>query len=128
MTEQELNIAFEYFSNPIRYTYIEAEIKNTSQRTFESNYARLTNNYPLPNETYDSPYYVLPPDADKWGIELRIYFVADDNIPEFLDDISTVGGRPGYDLYNRRINNKELIEYLFSRGFVLGDQFPDRLH
>jgi hypothetical protein len=121
MTGQELDQAFEYFNQPTMQVYIEAEIAHSSRLRFEEEYAGLTNNSPLPIQTDEKPYFVLDSTADKWGIELRIYFI-DDNIPNFLDAISTSNTRPGYEAYNRRINKNELINYLFSRGFRLGAQ------
>ncbi|WP_034920893.1 hypothetical protein [Gillisia sp. CAL575] len=119
MTTQELNQAYEYFTQPNVQTYIEAEVANSSLNRFERDYAEYTGNQPLPIDTNSKPYFVLGPEANKWGIELRIYFT-EDNIPEFLDTLSTSNTRPGYEIYDRRINNNELINYLFSRGFTLG--------
>jgi hypothetical protein len=119
MTARQLDQAYDYFTKPNMQVYIEAESAHSSRLRFEVNYALLTNNQPLPPNTDERPYFVLQPTADKWGIELRIYFIAD-NLPDFLDEISTSNTRPGYEEFDRRINNNELINYLFSRGFTLG--------
>ena len=128
MTRTQLNQAYAYLTNPLRRPFIEAEIANSSQRRFEDGYAVSTTGYPLPINTYEMPYFVLPANADKWGIELRLYFIADNLIPDFLHEISTGNNRPGYEQYNRRINNNELINYLFERGFILGEQDIARYH
>jgi len=121
MTALQLDQAYVYFTQPTMQVYIEAEVAHSSRLRFEVNYALLTTNQPLPPRSNTKPYFVLEPTADKWGIELRIYFNAD-NIPDFLDVISTSNTRPGYEEYDRRINSNELIDYLFSRGFTLGAQ------
>ncbi|MCP9200813.1 hypothetical protein MKO06_12910 [Gramella sp. GC03-9] len=121
MTTEELNQAYNYFTQPNIQTYIEAEVAHTSRNRFERDYAEFTGNQPLPVDTNSKPYFVLAPNANKWGIELRIYFTEDeDNIPEFLDALATSNTRPGYEMYDKRINNNELINYLLSRGFTLG--------
>jgi hypothetical protein len=128
MTNKEFNQAVAYLSNPNRQTFIEAELIDSKRINFENKYLRLTNNYPLPTDSTSSPYFVWRAGTNKWSVELRIYFIADENIPQFLNTISTSNTRYGYEKYNRRINRNTFIYDLFARGFVLGDQITGRIN
>lgn len=125
MTAQELKSIVDYFksissSNRI---WIEVEMRHKDKNRFDTRYQTLTGqSVPINFSTY--PYYVWSPNADpnnKWGIELRIYFVSDDTIPPLLFTIAKNNSRSGYEQYDKRINNNEIIWELFSNGFVLGD-------
>jgi hypothetical protein len=123
MKDQELYINVGYLANPIRKTNIEVEMPQGSQAQFIKNYALWTSNYPLPLNSNTAPYYVWPPKRDKWGVEMRAYFISNDNTPQALLNIlepSKIQKRPGYDIWSRRISTSENIIPLLKIGFVLG--------
>jgi len=53
---------------------------------------------------------------------MRLYFTCGDTntVPTVVAGKMTVGGRPGYDKWNQRLNSKEIIDVLFEGGFLLG--------
>ena len=122
-----------YFANPTRNTRIEIEAKQSVINTYKDTYKQLTNTS-LPIGT-DSV-VVLPNSADKWGREMRLYFSCSNltNVPQSINGHITVGGRPGYDDWNKRLNSGDIIDRLFEFGFRLGhpqdhefikDQIPE---
>lgn len=127
MTQQEIDQAVKYLKDPNRNTFIEAEMPSNKEVTFGRRYSSSTNNYPLPADNDKTPYYVWPDGTNKWNVELRIYFNADENIPTFLNDLCTTCTRKGYEEFGRRLNNNELIYNLFERGFILGNQILSRI-
>lgn len=127
MTQTEFDEVVVYLSDPNRQTLIEAELPFGSQERFENSYADLTENYPLPVNTAQAPYYVWDEGANKWGVELRLYFLSDQNLPPALASLCVNNNRHGYEQYDRRINNNDFIYELFSRGYILGTQIPGRI-
>ena len=110
-----------YLENINRRVLIEVELANNSRNNFETKYNTLTNGQPLPNKNED-PYYIWQDGANKWGIELRLYFISDENIPNQLENLCVNNNRHGYEKYDKRINNNNLIYSLFEKGFALGTQ------
>jgi hypothetical protein len=107
------------FANPIRNCRIEIEARTNTINNYSTTYQALTG-APLPIGT--DAVYSLPNDGNKWGREMRVYFSCtnDYDTPDELQNLMTVGGRPGYDVWNRRLNNIAIIDELFSYGFVIG--------
>jgi hypothetical protein len=107
-----------YLASPSRQTKLDVELRPEQRSKFESRYENITGIIPIPDNIN---YYLLQQNADKWGVELRIYFVRNENIPDELDTM-VVSPRPDQG-YNARINNNnnnfiwQLIEY----GFRLGN-------
>jgi|LSQX01.2.fsa_nt_gb hypothetical protein len=123
MTDQELYLSFGYLASPIRETNIEVEMPAERQRSFITQYADWTNNYPLPIQANIAPYYVWEQGANKYGLENRVYFVSNNNLPNCLEktlEPRKIQNRPGYENWQRRISNNEYIIRLFQAGFVLG--------
>lgn len=123
MTDQQFFHIAGYLANPIRETVIEIEIPAKDQTRFENDYAARTQNYSLPQNTNVAPYYIWGAGANKWGIEARVYFVSNENLPQPLYDIlepRKVQNRPGYENWERRFSIKEIVYQLFECGFVLG--------
>lgn len=123
MTSQEFYEIIGYLSNPIRQTNIEAEMHPRVQAQFVTNYAAWTNNFPLPSSTTVRPYYVWAPDKNKYGLELRGYFISNENMPHLLDPMlepRKFQNRPGYQNWKRRISRQKWIIPLLKHGFVLG--------
>lgn len=117
-----------YLANPIRRTLIEAEMHPNRQQSFVNDYSLLTENFSLPARTDRAPYYVWSEDANKWGLELRVYFLASNSLPEQFNDVETIANRPGYETYNHRINSVDIINRLFENGFILADQDYSRIN
>ncbi|KAA6350883.1 hypothetical protein EZS27_001730 [termite gut metagenome] len=123
MTEQEFYINIGYLANPIRETNIEAEMHPRRQVSFITEYASWTNNFPLPTNTSAKPYYVWLPETDKYGLELRVYFISNENMPQSLYNIlepRKIQNRPGYEKWKRRISTNNNVIPLLKTGFILG--------
>lgn len=127
MTQQELTNILNYLSDSDREILIEAEMHPRVRNNFVNEYQQKTNNYPLPTRSDTLPYLVLPQDSNKYGLELRAYFVSDGNIPPELDSILLDNNRPGYEKFDKRFNNNEVIYFLFENGFILGKQDYTRI-
>lgn len=128
MTPEQLDQTVAYLSDPTRLTLIEAESKDSARIRFETRYLAASNNYPLPNDTTQHPYYVWPHGTNKWSYQLRLYYRSDANVPDALTSISKNHRRPGYEDTNKRIDDTDLIFQLIQRGFVIGDQILGRIH
>lgn len=124
MTDQEIQQAVTYFTgiqNSGR-VWIEAEMRHKDKVRFDTKYTSLTGLVVPPNSDR-LPYYVWSPNAapnSKWGIELRIYYISDNNTPQVLLNRSKNNSRHGYTQYDKRINYNKLIWELFQNGFQLG--------
>lgn len=105
-----------YLASDKRMTKLDVELPYSSQIEFEKKYLSQTNVVPKPDNIN---YYVLHSDANKWGIELRIYFVSNGNLPSSLKK-RRVSARPGGS-YNSRINDNEFIWELIKYGFRLSN-------
>jgi len=110
-----------FLANPARHCKLDAEMHSRSRQGFESRYITLSGETP---QSDDRNYYILHDDADKWGVELRIYF--DGNKPSLPQPIQpmAVSSRPG-GVHGLRINNNDLIWDLIEYGFLLGDTQDD---
>lgn len=118
MTRNEFYQIVGYLANPIRNTRIEIEAKQSTLTRYSAVYQVLSGlQLSLGSETI----FILDEDADKWGREMRVYFTVNDanSIPSVLNALKTKGGRPGYDLWNFRLNNRDIVDDLFSVGFSL---------
>jgi hypothetical protein len=118
MTRQEFFQAAGYFANPIRNTRIEIEARAKTINNYNPTYVALTG-APIPIGS-DSV-YILPDNANKWGREMRLYFNESNQAgtPHLVSQLMTVGGRPGYAIWNQRLNSKDIIDELFEIGFTL---------
>ncbi len=120
LKEDELYQAAIYLSNPEADTEIHAEMLLKNQKDFEENYKRATEDYPLPDGT-EAPYYIWPPDANKYGRELRIYFKRVPPEPPIIKTLYTDHGKWYAKRDKWRINHSALVMQLFECGFVLGE-------
>lgn len=121
MEQQDLQEIIQYF-NSIRNQnriWIEAEMPNSAKTSFDTKYQRLTN-LPVPSVSDAYPYYVWPFGTNKWGVELRVYFLSDASMPISMRRLLTDNSRKGYEMYNYRINNNDVIWELFANDFHLG--------
>lgn len=112
-----------YLASPRRSTNIEVEMHPKRQGRFITDYAKWTHNHRLPSLTNVAPYYVYKEDANKYGLQMRVYFNSDSNIPDCLNDLlepKQTLSRHGYDNWNRRISRTHYVTRLLEVGFVLG--------
>lgn len=120
MTRKEFFEITGYFANPIRNTRIEIEAREITINNYEPHYLAKTGlDFPFGADSVT----MLANDADKWGREMRLYFTVTNQagIPQLVSQVMTVGGRPGYDIWDQRVNSKDIIDELFDIGFTLGD-------
>jgi len=117
-----------YLANPKRLTHIEVEIPENMLKNYISDYEATTEDVRFPKSFGGDPVYVIPRGGDKWGREMRIYFLSKDDksIPPELGKIATKSNRPGYEFYNQRVNNNTLIDHLIQYGFVLGSKQDEK--
>ncbi len=123
MTDQEFLNCLNYLMLIHNDVWLEVEMRHKDKNRFDNQYSQFTG-LDVPTNTSTYPYYVWEPNADpnsKWGIELRLYYVSDENTPQELLDISRNNNRHGYENYDKRINNNEFIWKLFQNGFRLGN-------
>ena len=121
MTTEEIQSIIDYF-NSIRNTnriWVEAEIPDSSKDSFSIKYLKLTG-VPVPTNSSSYPYYIWEPGTNTWGVELRVYFSLSDSIPPCLRYLVTDNSRKGYEQYDVRVNNNDVIWVMFANGFVLG--------
>ncbi|MFH1371953.1 MAG: hypothetical protein ABII09_11805 [Planctomycetota bacterium] len=117
MDDHDFFIVLGYLAKPIRQCKLDAEMPTKEQSKFTSRYMRLTGITPQPD---NRNYYILHEGADKWGLELRLYFIAENSsVPPILRSM-VVTPRPAT-IYNKRINDNNLIWHLIEYGLLLGD-------
>ena len=106
-----------YLARPETKTEIHAELHPNSRAGFDTEYTAATNHHPLPDRTDCEPYYVWGPGVNKFGRQLRIYFLRMPPEPPPIKGLYTDKNkwRGGY-----RINHSNLVMQLFECGFVLG--------
>ena len=106
-----------YLARPETRAEIHAELHPDARATFETEYSAATQNYPLPLRSDGQPYYVWPPTVNKYGRQLRIYFIRVPPEPPPIQGFYTDNNkwREGY-----RINHSNLVMQLFECGFVIG--------
>ena len=122
MTTQEFQQCLTYLNARKKKVWIEAEMRHKDKVRFDTKYISYTG-LTVPANSSTLPYYVWSANAapqDKWGIELRIYFVSDINIPAPLQALAKNNSRYGYEQYDKRINNNSFIWQLFQNGYKLG--------
>lgn len=123
MNQQDFYEILGYLARPASKTNIEVEMPQRRQSSFISEYAKWTHSYPLPSNDNTAPYYVWGEGADKYGLEIRAYFIANENMPKSLDAMlepRKYQNRPGYETWERRMSKKEYITPLLQHGFILG--------
>lgn len=124
MTPNEFYTLVGYLANPARETNIEVEMPERRQHSFIKEYAAWTNGYPLPANSNTAPYYVWLGDVNKYGLEIRVYFISNDHMPLTLESMlepRKYQNRPGYENWERRISTKDYVIPFFEAGFILGN-------
>lgn len=99
---------------------LEAEAKRERLRSFFSDYKNITGER-LTDRT--DGIVVLQDDADKWGLELRIYISDITDFPEEYRGYLTSNTRfeEKYQAYAARLNNNDLIMQLIRIGLRIWD-------
>jgi len=110
MTDQEFYLSVGYLASPERKTNIEVEMPEGRQPKFILQYAYWTNNYPLPLQTDTAPYYVWKEGANKYGLEIRAYFVSNSNMPDCLEEL--LEPRKSRIVLVTRIGKEELVKII----------------
>ena len=117
MIPEDFFVVLGYLSSPDRMCKLDAEVPFDKEQKFKDKYAELSGITPRVD---DHNFFLWPEGANKWSVELRIYFRANrDNIPHAILDM-IVTPRP-HTAYNCRINNNKFIWELIKHGFLLGD-------
>lgn len=103
-----------FIRNSNQHVFIEAEGKpnriNSFIRDYNSRYLPLVN-------VNTSGIIQLQEDANKWGLELRLYLYDVNGIP---DSIEFTENRKYRNEYPYRINDVEIIRELFELGYRIG--------
>lgn len=109
-----------YLISDNREVRLEAEAKEGRLRSFFDEYRNITNE--ILNFDTDG-IVLLQDDADKWGLELRIYISDTTNFPVEYNRYLTTNTRfeEYYQAYDARLNNNNLIMQLIRIGFRIGN-------
>lgn len=114
-----------FFANPARSTEIEAEMKADFIPRFTDRYRELAGqNAPMPPPK-GPPLTILKDTADKWGTELRLYFMSDRNVWIQLPDPTVEVTRDTrWSSHKKgpyhRISVSGFVAHMFDLGFYLG--------
>ncbi len=122
MTPQEFQQCLDYLDARKNTVWIEVEMRHKDKVRFDTRYKGYTG-LAVPANSTTLPYYVWAANVapnDKWGIELRIYFISNNNLPAPLQALAKNNSRHGYQMYDKRINNNYFIWQLFQNGYRLG--------
>lgn len=103
-----------FFRESRQEIFIEAEGRRSKILKFVNDY---NNQYQENLRMTDSGLIVLKEDANKWGLELRLYFNDKSGIPDEIQVTRNSVYRPEYRF---RINDVEIIKKLFERGYRIG--------
>lgn len=112
-----MNVAEEiarFFEMSEQAVFIEAEGKPNKIRNFVDDYNRKYNEN---LDMYDDGLIVLQEDADKWGLELRLYF---DDASGISAGVQVTKNTVYRSEYSFRINDVEIIKDLFDYGYRIG--------
>ncbi len=95
--------------------FIEAEARPSRMRNFINKY---NSSYDETLSINDDGIILLQEDANKWGLELRLYVR---NCPPA--NVKSLGFTHNEDYRNDfsyRLNNNEIVQYLFEQGYRIG--------
>lgn len=104
----------DFFRETEQEVFIEAEGKPSVIESFINDY-----NYRYGHhiDEHEEGIIVLQKNANKWGLELRMYFNDKSGIPSTIHVTKTRGYRGEYSF---RINDIQLINDMFSLGYEIG--------
>ncbi len=103
-----------FFKQSNQEVFIEAEGKPSVIFKFIDHY---NSNYGHCIDESEDGIIVLQKDANKWGLELRMYFNDKSGVPAGIHVTKTKGYRGDY---SYRINDIDLINEMFSLGYEIG--------
>ena len=95
--------------------FIEAEAKPSRMRSFVDKYNSIY------NETlsfYDDGMIILQDDANKWGLELRLYVST--RPPQNVYQLGFTHNDAYRENFSYRLNDNDIVEFLFDQGFRIG--------
>jgi hypothetical protein len=104
----------DFFKTTRQAVFIEAEGKPSRIQSFIDDY---NNQYNEMLRMDDDGLIVLQDDANKWGLELRLYFNDKSGIPDGVRVTRNSVYRPEYKF---RINDISVIKELFNYGYRIG--------
>jgi hypothetical protein len=109
-----------YLASPCRNIRLEVEAKRERLVRFFADYRKMTGQR---LDFHTDGVVLLQDDADKWGLELRIYISDIANFPQEYDRYLTSNTRfeKKYQAYAARFNNNRLIMQLIRNGLRIGD-------
>lgn len=123
LNERDLQELANYLANPKVNTVIHAEMRPDRCTEFEGMYSAATNGYPLPARG-QSPYILLKKNANKQGIQLRIYLDKLQSVPISVAGMCTDERPQASGIPRARINGYNIVEQILECGFVLGENNP----
>lgn len=97
---------------------IEAEAKSGKMNKF---IAEHNAKYGRSVTINDESIRVLHNYADKWSLQLRIYFEHIDDMPKEFGALAKDNNTFYPEIYTYKINGAEIVEGLFERGFHIGE-------
>ena len=95
--------------------FIEAEAKPSRMRNFIDEYNR---SYNEDLSIHDDGIILLQEDANKWGLELRVYVRTCP--PENVRRLGFTQNEAYRNDFSYRLNNNEIVQYLFEQGYRIG--------
>lgn len=95
--------------------FIEAEAKPSRMRNFIDSY---NNSYNENLSIHDDGIILLQEDADKWGLELRIYVRT--RPPENVRRLGFSHNEAYRNDFSYRLNKNKIVKYLFEQGYRIG--------
>ena len=95
--------------------FIEAEAKPSRMRNFIDEYNR---SYNEDLSIHDDGIILLQEDANKWGLELRVYVRTCP--PENVRRLGFTHNEAYRNDFSYRLNNNEIVRYLFEQGYRIG--------
>ena len=104
----------DFFKETDQSVFIEAEGKPPIIEKFINDY---NHKYGHSIDENEDGIIVLQPNANKWALELRMYFNDKSGIPSVIHVTRTKGYRGEY---SYRINDNQLIYDMFSLGYEIG--------
>lgn len=107
---------YDFLQKSSQIIFIEVEGRSEKINEFIKNYSDL---YGSISDTTEGV-CTLSSDVDKWGLEYRIYFNDAVGLPSYWDNRKYKNKKYRADQYNYRLDDKNLVEYLFKKGYKVG--------
>lgn len=99
--------------------FIEAEAKPDRMTKFISDY---NSNFSPKVDRFTDGICLLKPDANKWGLELRLYLRTTVGVPSKYKSMITKNDKYRGD-FSYRLNNNAVINEMFEKGFRIGENY-----